>query len=500
MIGNTMTNRQRAFWTIPALVAGFCLRAWFVLMHPRIGGDGSVYGDIARNWLQTGIYGLTGPTGVRPTLMRLPGYPLFLAICFKIFDAHGYAAALWVQCFVDLATCLLVSGIAREIAWEDSKAALIALWIAALCPFTANFAAAALTETLSLFCVALAFYSLIRWRRRLRHAGPVTGDDRQRSSSSNAMNLWIWVIAFAMAYAILLRPDGGLLPAAVVPAMIWVVWRHGLGPIRGFGAVALCSVITLLPLIPWTARNARTFHQFQPLAPKYTAEPGEVSGDGFHRWYRTWAIDYASTVSIYWKYDMESMDIGELPRHAFDSGEQYQKTDKLFSDYNELGETTQAIDDRFAELASERVAANRVGYYLLLPSARVANMWLRPRTELLDIPAQWWRYNEHPVATLFAAFYAALNLAYLAAALLGFVRALQQRNSLPVLWAAAGFIALRCLLLATVDNSEPRYVLECFPLVIALGAVFLAGNQPKSLLSINSAESSSSPRTTPFGS
>jgi len=108
-----MTNRQRAFWTIPALVAGFCLRAWFVLMHPRIGGDGSVYGDIAKNWLQTGIYGLTGPTGVRPTLMRLPGYPLFLAICFKIFDAHGYAAALWVQCFVDLATCLLVSGIAR---------------------------------------------------------------------------------------------------------------------------------------------------------------------------------------------------------------------------------------------------------------------------------------------------------------------------------------------------------------------------------------------------
>ena len=37
-----------------------------------------------------------------------------------------------------------------------------------------------------------------------------------------------------------------------------------------------------------------------------------------------------------------------------------------------------------------------------------------------------------------------------------------------------GFVALRCALLLTLDNSEPRYTLECFPVVIVLAAVLLA--------------------------
>jgi hypothetical protein len=37
-----------------------------------------------------------------------------------------------------------------------------------------------------------------------------------------------------------------------------------------------------------------------------------------------------------------------------------------------------------------------------------------------------------------------------------------------------GFVALRCLMLLTLDNSEPRYTLECFPIVILLGSFALA--------------------------
>ncbi len=33
------------------------------------------------------------------------------------------------------------------------------------------------------------------------------------------------------------------------------------------------------------------------------------------------------------------------------------------------------------------------------------------------------------------------------------------------------FILLRCALLATIEAPEPRYTLECFPMVIALAAV-----------------------------
>jgi hypothetical protein len=34
----------------------------------------------------------------------------------------------------------------------------------------------------------------------------------------------------------------------------------------------------------------------------------------------------------------------------------------------------------------------------------------------------------------------------------------------------AGFVVLRCLLLLTLDNSEPRYTLEFFPLLIVWGS------------------------------
>jgi hypothetical protein len=40
-----------------------------------------------------------------------------------------------------------------------------------------------------------------------------------------------------------------------------------------------------------------------------------------------------------------------------------------------------------------------------------------------------------------------------------------------------GFVGLRCLLLLTLDNSEPRYTLECFPIVILLAA-FTLGRPP----------------------
>jgi hypothetical protein len=39
------------------------------------------------------------------------------------------------------------------------------------------------------------------------------------------------------------------------------------------------------------------------------------------------------------------------------------------------------------------------------------------------------------------------------------------------------FIALRTAFLTTLETPEPRYVLECFPAVIALGAVGFAGRK-----------------------
>ena len=69
-----------------ALAAGLALRLWFVTHAARIDGDTLLYGNIARNWMLHGVYNFTqAPRVPIPTPIRLPGYPLFLMVFFRLF-------------------------------------------------------------------------------------------------------------------------------------------------------------------------------------------------------------------------------------------------------------------------------------------------------------------------------------------------------------------------------------------------------------------------------
>ncbi|MGA7313160.1 MAG: hypothetical protein WBX22_04235, partial [Silvibacterium sp.] len=129
------------------------------------------------------------------------------------------------------------------------------------------------------------------------------------------------------------------------------------------------------------------------------------------------------------------------------------------------------LDRRFSQLATDRIRRHPLRYYLSLPLARLADMWLRPRTELLWIELRWWDYDHHESETIFAAAYAALNLLYLIGAALGL------RRWPPLAAAMVAFILLRGALLATIEAPEPRYTLECFPILIALAAIAIASGQ-----------------------
>jgi 4-amino-4-deoxy-L-arabinose transferase-like glycosyltransferase len=446
-------------WGATALAAAIALRAWWIYKYGLVTGDTVVYGDIAQNWMRHGIYGLTGDIGghpfIRPTLIRLPGYPLLLVACFALFGAGKYTAVLLLQAALDLWTCLLLAGTARRLFGEP--AGLAALWLAALCPFMANMVASPLTETPTLFCIALAFYAMVRWVQ-----------------CGCRLNRWIAALGFALAWAILLRPEQGLLAAAIVPAILWSD-RQMLGPSRPWSfdivrAALLLSSLAVLPLVPWTARNWHTFHVVQPLAPRYANDPGEFNPYGFQRWYRTWAIDFSSTANVYWNYDGAAVSIGDLPNRAFDSNEQYAHTDAALNLYNQTDTATPAADTLFAAIAAERIQANPLRYYLALPLARVVNMVFRPRVDNLPVPLDWWNFREHPRPTLFALAYGLLNLAYLTLAALGFSRRHAWGRFAPVLWAMTATLAMRSLLLLTLDNSEPRYTLEFYPVLIVLAA------------------------------
>ncbi len=434
-------------WTVLllAMAVGAALRLWFIHAYPEVQGDPLVYGDIAKNWLLHGVYGLSSGGQVRPTLIRLPGYPLFLVGCFRLFGVEHYHAVMFVQTVVDLASCLLIADFARRIVSE--RAGWIALWLAVVCPFTANYAAVPLTETLELFTIALAFDLFAQWMEKPRW-GTLLG------------------IAVAWSYAALLRPDGALLAVTLCPAMVWYGHRRwGAGRVVRLAAVA--GAISILPFIPWTIRNWRTFRVFEPLAPRYAMDPGEFTDPGFNRWTKSVCVDLTCTWEIYWNANSDVLQLSDLPSRAFDTPEEYRQTRQLLDDYNTRTTLTPALDARFAELAAARIERHPLRYYIALPLARLADMWLRPRTELLWIELRWWEYSHHHAETVFALAYAGLNLAYLVLGLIGLFRWPRFAGAMLL------FVLLRCALLATIEAPEPRYTLECFPLVIALaGAAF----------------------------
>ncbi len=438
------------------LAAGLILRLWMVHDLFQVNGDMLVYGSLARNLLLHGQFALTGGGGeMVSTLIRLPGYPLFLALCFRLFGIDNYFAAICVQVGLDLLSCLLLAGFVRRIVAPAHArcAALATLWLSCLCPFTASYTAFPLTETMSVFALALAMWAMARFAGRPRWSHGL-------------------IFTFAVTTAALLRPDGVLAAVAFAPAMLMAAQRrNGEGAIpapRLLRMTAACALLALAPFAVWTARNWRIFHVFEPLAPRSANDPGETAIPGWERWVKTWCLDFVSTDEIYWNVPGSKLDLSELPSRAFDSTAQYQETAALAKAYEKNGEEiSPRIDSGFARLAGERVATHPLRSTLWLPLGRVADMWLRPRVENLNIDLDWWVYAHHHTETEFSWAYAGLNALYL---LLG-IAGLCLR---PRFWAALlAYMLLRSALLLTVAAPEARYTLECFPMLFAAGGIAL---------------------------
>src|SRR5258708_34944840 len=139
----------------PALLAGLALRLFFIWRFPFYSGDTAYYEELARNWLYHGVYGFYSQGQLVASDARAPGYPAFLAAIYFLAGT-GRMAVMLAQAFVDLATCVLAAGIADPLATgtpdpSRTRVAAAGPWLAALCPFTANYAAVPLTDVLATF-------------------------------------------------------------------------------------------------------------------------------------------------------------------------------------------------------------------------------------------------------------------------------------------------------------------------------------------------------------
>ena len=146
--------RGSARFFLLAILAAFALRLFFYFRFPHVTGDSLIYGDIAKNWLDQGIFGLTHSDGVHPTWIRLPGYPAFLAACFVLFGREHYHAVLLAQIVIDVVTCFFIADLARRSCLRSRSP--MGFPAGVLCPFTANYTVAPWPRR--------SAFSLSRWR------------------------------------------------------------------------------------------------------------------------------------------------------------------------------------------------------------------------------------------------------------------------------------------------------------------------------------------------
>jgi hypothetical protein len=449
-----------------AALAGLGLRVFFVLRFPMAdSGDAPFYIELASNWLKNGVYGFPVGGHLTPVDMRVPGYPAFLAAIFAI-AGNSARAVMLTQAVVDLATCFLIALIAARLAPQTlrRRVAIAGLWLAALCPFTANYTAVILTETLVIFLTALAILILLE-----TELGKPKKQTDGNLSGNRSFRPW-FLAGVVVGMGTLVRPETPLLLVAA-GLILLMKWRRAADWPKLARAGILMGVGLALPLVPWAARNWRTLHEVRFLAPRYSELPGEYTPHGFTAWTNTWMWRFRDVYITQWNVDVAEIPIDQLPGYAFDSAEERARVSDILDEYNTTLTIGPDLDNQFRAVADERTGRHPLRTYLKVPFLRSLTLWFTPREELLPYSGHLWpigeEWEDDRTDFLVTLSLILANVIFLALALAGAWMARRRPGWVLLVL----FIVLRtAFFVYFVETPEPRYVLECFPAVLALAA------------------------------
>jgi hypothetical protein len=471
---------------LAALAAGLCLRLFFVLKYPANSGDTVLYEQMATNWLQHHTYAMEVYGKITPVDLRMPGYPAFLALVYAITRRTAADARLAVmlgQALVDLLSCVIISVLAATLSLmvnERSRPQRVftaALWLSALCPFTANYAAVPLTEVFAVLFTAAALLPLCLLVGRARNNGWLfVKKSWPRANNYSYLAAWGALLA---GVGTLFRPETPLLLVACwIVLGVLLLWQRE--ATRWIRTVVGMGLVCVIPLVPWGIRNAFTLHEFQLLAPKNSNLPGELVPYGFMSWEKTWLYRFRDVYLVPWKLNDEAINVDDIPSGAFDTPEEKERVAAILEPYNNDLTLTPEEDAAFGKLASERTARHPLRTFLWLPSARAVTMWFTPRIELIPVSGtvfplmQSWEDDRVDQCVTIGLFF--LNIAYIALAIWGAARLWRRSVAVrPAVALLVVFILARTAFLTTLETPEPRYVLVCFPALIALAAQLFSG-------------------------
>ncbi|HEX3378085.1 MAG TPA: hypothetical protein VHS29_14540, partial [Candidatus Acidoferrales bacterium] len=246
-----------------------------------------------------------------------------------------------------------------------------------------------------------------------------------------------------------------------------------------------------IPVLPWAVRNFITLNEVEVIAPRYVNLPGEYVPVGFYAWTQTWLERYRDVYFTVWKIgeNDQPLIVDELPSSAFDSQEEKARVADLFADYNNNPDLdiTPEVDAKFAEIARERTQRHPLRTYLQVPFQRALTIWFTPRTELLPIDGKFWpireQWQDSHADVIVTGSFGVLGYLYVALAAGGIWMAWNARSGYGTASSVSNFAAgpnlwgigllliyffLRTAFLTTVEAPEPRYVVSCYPGIIAL--------------------------------
>ena len=549
-------NRDKLFVYVLLLLVAFSFRVAVARFLPNdTPDDGRVYDQIARNVLEKHVYSHESEPPFAPSLIRMPGYPLFLAGVYSVFGHSNTTAVRIVQALMDTATCAMIALVA--FLWEPEegrkrRSSIAALALAAVCPFTTIYVATILSETPTMFfAVGMCLTTTLALK-----------------TTNQKKALWLWLATGLLAgVAVLFRPDSGLFALALGLTLVVATLSRGGGvklskqheEIRYRTAQtlylgAIFSVAFCLALVPWAVRNYRVFHLFQPLSPAHAEMPGEFVPRGYLTWVRTWIDDGRYIGPTIWQLDAGPIKLENIPERAFDSAEEKQRVGALFEKYNhppdepgiftdepdstkppgtedqsqqsEQGESesgkneekagdqtdeqngdeengkddeedqsdestppdegldqsvemTPDIDAGFAQIARERIVRHPLRYYVWLPLKRAHSLWFDTHSDYYPfqgelLPLDDLDYDIHQQYWL--PLFAGLTLTYSLLGIAGAWILWQTRNFNARVWVllATLMIFLRVGFFSSLENPEPRYVVEVFPFLCILGGIALS--------------------------
>ena len=539
---------MKKFYLVSAsiILLGLGVRLYIALRWPDDEpDDGRVYALIARNILDRHVYSIETDDPVSPTYIRVPGYPIFLAGVYKVFGHDNNRAVRIIQVVVNTAACLLVALLAYAWApakWDENKrrrAFLIALALAAACPATLIYVTVILTETWAVFFITLSV---------------LAGAYALKAQTRRSELAWWLCCGAAGGAATMMRPDSAIFVGAVGVSMVVLrmapvirilrrrqsaqpvsrLWRPAAMTVL-VGGLALSAGFAAV-LTPWTIRNARVFHQFQPIAPEGAGMPGEFAYAGYISWLKTWVTDQKWVEVAEWGLDYTKIHVQQLPDSAFDSSEEKDRVAALLAVYNKepvggepeiapkpkspdgdsLGsdddddssgdddsddaapqstnpthhgveldvQMTPDLDAQFGEIARERRARHPFRSYVSLPMLRALSMWFDTHSQYYPFQGELFplaKLDRELHQQIWLPLFALITVLYSVIAAAGVVVLMVGKGSRRWVLLLALLTLPRLAFLSTLENPEPRYVVEIFPFVAAVGAIALATVDPSRL-------------------